>query len=94
MTFRIRIELYLHYFNFTFFEQIVAGLLCLVVLTAHAIPAPQGLFERVIERGVELGVERAAEYFQGQEFGGGGYRENGNYGSYGGGSGYDYYGQE
>lgn len=78
--------------------------MCLVVITAHAIPAPQGLigtFERAIERGVERGVARAAEHEieREREIRGGGFRGNGNYdnvgnygGNYGGryGSGYNF----
>lgn len=60
-------------------------MLCLVVLTANAIPAPQGPIERVLERAIERGVARA-EYDL--ERGGGlgrsrgGYGQDGNYGNY------------
>lgn len=73
--------------------------MCLVVITAHAVPAPQGPFGRAVERGVARGVERAVEHEIGRERGyrGGGFRRNGNYGSFGiydggYGPGYNFYG--
>lgn len=68
-------------------------MLCLVVLTTNAIPAPQGPLARIVETALENGVARAAErVFEREEgfggsrgFGQGGYGQNGNYGgNYGG----------
>lgn len=67
-------------------------MLCLAVWTAIAIPAPQGLIEEAIERGVYFAAKSEIEQERG--FGGGRFRQNDNYDNYGGvyGSGYDYYG--
>lgn len=78
-----------------FGDQIVAVVLCLAVLTANAIPAPQLVqaIERAFERGVENAAERVFEReggfggsrgFDGDDYGGGygpgsGYQRGGNY---------------